>query len=38
MYKQTGTHLSTLGKEEIENWIKSFDTVLCDCDGIKNRH
>lgn len=33
MYKQSATRLQGLPKEQIQAFIKSFDTVLTDCDG-----
>uniref|UniRef100_A0A1B0GMX8 Phosphoglycolate phosphatase n=2 Tax=Phlebotomus papatasi TaxID=29031 RepID=A0A1B0GMX8_PHLPP len=34
MYKQSATRLQSLPKEQIQAFIKSFDTVLTDCDGV----
>lgn len=33
MYKKTATDLTKLSKEEVKEWVNSFDTVLADCDG-----
>lgn len=34
MYTESGTLLSDLPKEEVINWIKSFDNIFFDCDGV----
>lgn len=34
MYRSTVTKLSKLTKEEVRQFINSFDTVLTDCDGV----
>ncbi|KAJ6646252.1 Glycerol-3-phosphate phosphatase [Pseudolycoriella hygida] len=34
MYSQTATELNKLSNNEIGAWLKSFDTVLTDCDGV----
>lgn len=33
MYKASGTNLLDLQAEEVNSWLKSFDTVISDCDG-----
>lgn len=34
MYTETGTLLSELPKEDVINWLKSFDNIFFDCDGV----
>ncbi|KAF5282169.1 hypothetical protein FQR65_LT02866 [Abscondita terminalis] len=34
MYKRTVTNLKQLTKDEIQDFLNSFDTVLTDCDGV----
>lgn len=33
-YRQSATNIEDLSKDEFKQWIDSFDTVLCDCDGV----
>lgn len=33
-YNGSGTNLLSLSKDEIKNWINSFDCCLTDCDGV----
>lgn len=30
----SATNIEDLSKDEFKEWIDSFDTVLCDCDGV----
>lgn len=34
IYKMSLTNLARLSKENIKNFLNSFDTVLTDCDGV----
>lgn len=34
MFKRSLVNLSALSKEKVSDFIKSFDTVLTDCDGV----
>lgn len=34
MYRSSVTNLSKLTKEEVSQFINSFDTVITDCDGV----
>lgn len=33
-YHRSATNIEDLSKEEFKEWLNSFDTVLCDCDGV----
>lgn len=37
MFKQSATNLLTVPRASFDEWMNSFDTVLFDCDGNKQK-